>query len=63
MIVETVSAPALAPLCGDAKLELPPGMTLIHGLNESGKSMWHAATTQPTYNISAPVVSFTTGES
>ena len=27
----------------DQKLDLAPGMTIVHGPNESGKSSWHAA--------------------
>ena len=42
MIIDKVSAAAFGPLRSET-LELAPGMTVIHGLNESGKSTWHAA--------------------
>jgi exonuclease SbcC len=40
--IESVRAIAFGPLC-DATLTLAPGMNLIHGANEAGKSSWHAA--------------------
>jgi exonuclease SbcC len=42
MVFETVTAGAFGSLV-DRTLILAPGMTLIHGPNESGKSTWHAA--------------------
>ena len=42
MRVESVTAHAFGPLRG-RRLEIGPGMTVIHGPNESGKSTWHAA--------------------
>jgi DNA repair protein SbcC/Rad50 len=40
--VEVIKAAAFGPLSGQA-LELAPGMNVIYGPNESGKSSWHAA--------------------
>ncbi len=42
MRVERVVAHAFGPLI-DATLDLAPGMTVVHGPNEAGKSSWHAA--------------------
>ena len=42
MRIESVTAHAFGPLAGQT-LELAPGMTVVTGLNESGKSSWHAA--------------------
>ena len=42
MVFETVTAGAFGSLV-DRTLILAPGMTLIYGANESGKSTWHAA--------------------
>ncbi|MBW3577089.1 MAG: AAA family ATPase [Actinobacteria bacterium] len=42
MRIARVHAGAFGPLQG-AALELAPGLTVIHGPNESGKSSWHAA--------------------
>src|SRR5438876_6742013 len=42
MKVETVFAYSFGPFA-DAMLELAPGMTLVYGPNEAGKSTWHAA--------------------
>jgi AAA domain len=42
MVFETVTAGAFGSLV-DRTLILAPGMTLIYGPNESGKSTWHAA--------------------
>ncbi len=42
MRIERVTAHAFGPL-SDATLELGPGMTLVYGPNEAGKSSWHAA--------------------
>lgn len=42
MRIDRVEARAFGPFT-DAKLDLAPGMTVIHGPNESGKSSWHAA--------------------
>ncbi|MDQ6838932.1 MAG: AAA family ATPase [Actinomycetota bacterium] len=42
MRIESIKAQAFGPLAGDA-LELSPGMNVVHGPNESGKSSWHAA--------------------
>ena len=42
MRIESVRAHAFGPLI-DRNLELAPGMTVICGPNESGKSTWHAA--------------------
>jgi recombinational DNA repair ATPase RecF len=43
MKIHTVTAHAFGPFAGET-LELAPGMTIIRGLNEAGKSSWHAAT-------------------
>lgn len=43
MRIDKVSAIAFGPLRGRT-LELSPGMTVVVGRNESGKSSWHAAT-------------------
>src|SRR5690349_15333833 len=40
--IESIFARAFGPFA-DATLTLSPGLTVIHGLNESGKSSWHAA--------------------
>jgi DNA repair protein SbcC/Rad50 len=40
--IDRVNAPAFGPF-EDESLDLAPGMTVIHGPNESGKSSWHAA--------------------
>ncbi|HEY8741791.1 MAG TPA: AAA family ATPase, partial [Chloroflexota bacterium] len=42
MRIESVQAMAFGPLT-QASLSLAPGMQLIHGPNEAGKSSWHAA--------------------
>jgi len=42
MRIESVRAHAFGPFI-DRSLELAPGMTVIFGPNESGKSQWHAA--------------------
>ena len=42
MRIESVKAYAFGPFIGE-RLELAPGMTVMHGPNESGKSNWHAA--------------------
>jgi DNA repair protein SbcC/Rad50 len=42
MRLETVHAYSFGPL-SDVTLEFGPGMTVIYGGNESGKSSWHAA--------------------
>jgi DNA repair protein SbcC/Rad50 len=42
MRIETVKATAFGPFSGEV-LELAPGMNVIYGPNESGKSSWHAA--------------------
>lgn len=42
MRIERVTAHAFGPLAGET-LELAPGMTLVYGQNEAGKSSWHAA--------------------
>lgn len=42
MRFESVTAHAFGPLAG-AKLEFAPGLTVVAGANESGKSSWHAA--------------------
>ena len=42
MRIESVKAYAFGPFV-DETLDLAPGMTVIHGPNESGKSNWHAA--------------------
>ncbi len=42
MRIENVKAGAFGPFAGDT-LELAPGMNVIYGPNESGKSSWHAA--------------------
>lgn len=42
MRIEAVKAGAFGPFTGDT-LELAPGMNVIYGPNESGKSSWHAA--------------------
>lgn len=42
MRIESVTAEAFGPLTGDT-LTLSPGLTVIHGDNESAKSSWHAA--------------------
>jgi exonuclease SbcC len=40
--IESVTAVAFGPYSGDV-LELSPGMNVVYGPNESGKSSWHAA--------------------
>src|SRR5690606_3630260 len=40
--IEVVHAAAFGPFT-DRQLELAPGMTVVFGPNESGKSSWHAA--------------------
>src|SRR5438552_13209810 len=40
--IESVTASAFGPFAGDT-LPCAPGMTVIYGPNESGKSSWHAA--------------------
>ena len=42
MRIERVTAHAFGPLHGES-LDLAPGMTLVYGRNEAGKSSWHAA--------------------
>ncbi len=42
MRLESVTAVAFGPFQGET-LALAPGMTLVHGPNEAGKSSWHAA--------------------
>lgn len=42
MFIELVTAVSFGPFAG-SKLELAPGMNVIVGRNESGKSTWHAA--------------------
>jgi len=42
MRVTHVVARAFGPFHGE-RLELAPGMTVVTGPNESGKSSWHAA--------------------
>ena len=42
MRIERVVAHAFGPLI-DATLDLAPGMTVVYGPNEAGKSSWHAA--------------------
>ena len=42
MRIESVSAHAFGPFVGE-RLQLAPGMTVIWGPNEAGKSSWHAA--------------------
>ena len=42
MRIESVKAYAFGPFV-DQTLHLGPGMTVVHGPNESGKSNWHAA--------------------
>ena len=42
MRFESIEARAFGPLRG-ASLELSPGMNVVHGANEAGKSTWHAA--------------------
>lgn len=42
MRFESVTAHAFGPIVGDT-IQLAPGMTVICGPNESGKSTWHAA--------------------
>lgn len=42
MRIESVTAQAFGPFKGQT-LNMTPGMTVIHGPNESGKSRWHAA--------------------
>ena len=42
MRIKSVKAHAFGPFVNE-RLELAPGMTVIHGPNESGKSSWHAA--------------------
>ena len=42
MKIESVKAHAFGPFL-DQTLDLAPGMTVIYGPNESGKSTWHAA--------------------
>lgn len=42
MRIDEVRALAFGPF-EDRTLELAPGMTVVHGPNESGKSTWHAA--------------------
>ena len=43
MRIESVTAVAFGPFLKQT-LELAPGLTVVHGDNESGKSSWHAAT-------------------
>lgn len=42
MRIEAVKADAFGPFAGE-RLELAPGMNVVYGPNESGKSSWHAA--------------------
>src|SRR5437773_721615 len=42
MRFDTVFATAFGPLRGQ-RLDFAPGMNLIHGPNEAGKSSWHSA--------------------
>ncbi|MBM3675558.1 MAG: hypothetical protein FJW88_11565, partial [Actinobacteria bacterium] len=42
MRFESIDAESFGPL-RDARLELSDGMNVVYGLNESGKSSWHAA--------------------
>jgi DNA repair protein SbcC/Rad50 len=42
MRIERVTAHAFGPFSGDS-LELAPGLTVVSGPNEAGKSTWHAA--------------------
>lgn len=42
MRIESVTAHAFGPFSGQP-LEFAPGMNVIYGLNEAGKSSWHAA--------------------
>lgn len=42
MHIKSVTAQAFGPLVNES-IELSPGLTVIHGDNESGKSSWHAA--------------------
>ena len=42
MRIDRVEGKAFGPFAGD-QLELTPGLNIIHGPNESGKSSWHAA--------------------
>ncbi len=42
MRIERVTAHAFGPL-SEQRLDLAPGMTLVYGPNEAGKSSWHAA--------------------
>lgn len=42
MRIESVEAHAFGPFAGKT-LELAPRMTVVYGLNEAGKSSWHAA--------------------
>lgn len=42
MRIERVHAHAFGPFV-DEQLELAPGLTVVHGGNEAGKSTWHAA--------------------
>jgi exonuclease SbcC len=43
MRIESVRAYAFGPFKDPPPLSLAPGMTVLFGLNESGKSSWHAA--------------------
>jgi uncharacterized protein YhaN len=42
MRIEQVSADSFGPFSG-AKLEFSSALTIVYGVNESGKSTWHAA--------------------
>ncbi len=42
MRIESVTATSFGPFRGEV-LDLAPGLTVVHGDNESGKSSWHAA--------------------
>lgn len=42
MRIESIRARAFGPF-KNAQLTLSPGLTVVHGLNEAGKSSWHAA--------------------
>ncbi|HYM00413.1 MAG TPA: AAA family ATPase, partial [Blastocatellia bacterium] len=42
MRFESVTAHSFGPFSG-RKLDLKPGMNVVWGLNESGKSTWHSA--------------------